>query len=207
MKRVPLRRSTGEAKTSVPLLKTRKCANCSTPFRPFSSLVKWCGPACGAELGLKRLGEVKAKQAADERRETRALKEARKTIPQLIEEAQSVFNLYIRLRDRGRGCISCGASLRLEGLGGGHDCGHYRSRGAAGHLRFHEHNAAGQCKRCNRRLGGNVAAFRIGLVRRIGVQRLEELENNNEPMKWTREYLREIHAKYKLLAKELEKQC
>ena len=56
-------------------------------------------------------------------------------------------NKYIRLRDVGKECISCGTPLVAEQLGGGFDVGHYRSRGAAPHLRFYTLNIHGQCKK------------------------------------------------------------
>ncbi len=47
----------------------------------------------------------------------------------------------------------------------------------------------GQCKRCNRHLGGNYSEYRKELVNRIGLERVEKLENDNEPRKFTIAYL------------------
>lgn len=52
---------------------------------------------------------------------------------------------------------------------------------------------------------GNVVEYRINLVKRIGVERVEALENNNEPHKWTVDEAKEIIKTYKAKIKELEK--
>ncbi len=206
MKRSPLRSKPIEVKTSVPVIRRRKCANCGENFRPFSSMVKWCGPECGAALAIKKLEKAQAKAVQDEKRKTRAQLEALKTIPQLKKEAQREFNRYIRARDRGRDCICCGKPLVFGEIGGAVDAGHYRSTGSADHLRFNEDNCHAQRSDCNRYGAGRAVDYRIGLLRRIGLARVEALEANNTGIKWTREMLRGIRDTYRAKAKELEKQ-
>lgn len=186
-------------------MKQKTCQWCREPFTPARSLQKVCSPLCASRLVEARADKKRAKAKAAESRQDRARRRALKTIPELIAEAQHDFNRYVRLRDAGRGCISCGAHLPAGGVGGGFDCGHYRSRGAAGNLRFCEDNAHGQCKRCNRRLSGNVAAFRIGLAGRIGDERLAALEADNAPHKWTRGELIAIRDEYRAKARALAK--
>jgi hypothetical protein len=217
MKRTPLQRktplrATAPAKTSVPILQKRRCANCSTAFRPFSSLVKWCSPDCGAALGLKKLEKAQAKAARDDKRQTRAQLEDMKTIPQLKKEAQREFNRFIRARDRlaGHSCISSRKPLNwgTTGVtGSAVDAGHYRSTGAADHLRFNEDNCHAQSVHENRDRAGNAVAYRIGLIERIGLARVEALEADNAPIKWTRDGLREIRDGYRAKARALEKEC
>jgi hypothetical protein len=86
------------------------------------------------------------------------------------------------------------------------DAGHYRSTGAADHLRFNEDNCHAQSVYENRDRAGNAVAYRIGLIARIGLERVEALEADNTPVKWTREVLREIRDTYRRRANELEKQ-
>ena len=186
-------------------MKQKTCQWCREPFTPVRALQKVCAPLCASRLVEARADKKRAKAKAAESRQDRARRRALKTIPELIAEAQHDFNRYVRLRDAGRGCISCVAHLPAGGVGGGFDCGHYRSRGAAGHLRFCEDNAHGQCKRCNRRLSGNVAAFRIGLAGRIGDERLAALEADNAPHKWTRGELIAIRDEYRAKARALAK--
>ena len=58
--------------------------------------------------------------------------------------------------------------------------------------------------RCNLYESGNLRGYRIGLIERIGVERVEQLETDYEVRKWAKEELRELTSKYKQLAKEIE---
>ena len=153
----------------------------------------------------KRAEAKRQRMAAKvERAETRRRKAALKTLPQLQKEAQIAFNLYIRARDQAAGhpCISSGRSL--DWSGNAVDAGHYRSVGAASHLRFNEDNCHAQSKHDNQYRAGNAVDYRINLIKRIGLNRVEALENDNTPRKWTREELVEIKTRYRAKAKELK---
>jgi hypothetical protein len=146
----------------------------------------------------------KAGKAASEKRKKQTLlklKAELKTASQWRVEAQTAFNAYIRYRDRDLPCISCDASGDHEGLGGYWDAGHYRSRGAAKHLSFNLWNCVKQCSRCNRYLSGNVVEYRIRLIARIGLNRVEALEHNNDTVKHDITYLRRIKQIFKLKLK------
>jgi hypothetical protein len=180
--------------------KPKACAQCKREFLPARPMQSVCGPACASRL----VRSAKKK----ERAEVRAKREAMKRIPDLIKEAQVAFNSFIRERDKDKGCISCGRTLRFSGsgsTGGDFDCGHFKSTGSAPHLRFAEQNAAGQCKHCNRYLAGNVVEYRKRLALRIGLAAVEALENDNRVHKWQRDELIAIRATYKAKLKELEK--
>lgn len=189
--------------------KPKKCRVCRDPFVPARMGQKVCGPTCGLTLARADREKQAAKQALQERqkirREIAEAKERQKKIPDLIADAQKEFNAYIRLRDDGKPCISCGAPQGATVLGGSFDAGHYRSTGAASHLRFHEDNCHAQCKRCNRRLGGNVVAYRAGLLVRIGLERLEAVENDSAVHKWTRDELIQKRKTYAQKRKDLLK--
>jgi hypothetical protein len=183
-------------------VKPKTCAyeKCGREFIPRRPLQNVCGPVCAGRWS-------KAKTAANAKAEAVRTKERKReleTIPELIRKAQREFNSFIRARDAEKPCISCGGPLEQGGIGGGYDCGHFRSTGSAAHLRFDERNAAGQCKHCNRYLAGNVVAYRSGLAARIGLGDVEALEADNAPHKWTREELREIAAKYRAKLKEMK---
>ena len=187
-----------------------RCAHCKqkfTPDRPSQIVHLECVEAWALAQAAKREREEakKARMAARvERTRTAQRKDAIKTIPQLIKEAQHAFNAYIRARDQEKTCICCGAPLRLGGVGGGFDAGHYRSTGSASHLRFHEDNCHGQRKVCNQYGAGRAVDYRIGLIARIGLERVEALESDNKVTKWTADGLRAIKAAYKAKLKELE---
>ena len=98
----------------------------------------------------------------------------------MLKKAQTVFNAWIRERDKDKGCISCGAP--------GNQAGHYFSQGHHSALRFNEMNTNLQCTKCNMYLSGNLINYRAGLVKRYGEQKVLMLENSGAraTKKWTR---------------------
>jgi hypothetical protein len=182
----------------------RACKVCKTRFEGKGFIV-WCSAACGTKIALARLEKKRKAQAKAERKTDRERKVKLKTRSDYVKEAQSAFNRYVRFRDASNGCISCGVHLGGSAVGGAYDCGHFRSVGSARHLRFHEDNAHGQCKRCNRWDSGNHSDYRVGLIVRIGQERVDALEADQEPRHYTIEDLKAIKTKYRALARQLEK--
>jgi len=175
----------------------KQCRQCEKFFRPWSTTQTVCGRLCAGRL-------VKAEKKA-EIATTRARKQALKTIPQLIAEAQVEFNKFIRARDEAQPCICCGRfAVGDYGAGHGWDCGHYRSTGSASHLRFNEDNAHRQLVVCNRHGAGRAVDYRIGLIQRIGLERVETLESDNRVHRWTREELVAVKDFYKTKLKALQ---
>lgn len=119
-----------------------------------------------------------------------------------LKETQVVFNKYIRLRDQNDGCISCGSTSASS-----YHAGHYRSIGSAGHLRFNEHNCHRQCAACNTHLSGNLIRYRLGLIRKIGIQLVETLESDNATVKWSIDEIKILKAQFsaKIKAHEANK--
>lgn len=156
-----------------------------------------------AKQQRKREADRRAR-AKVERADIKRRKEESKTLPELIKEADRAFSDFIRARDRlaGHACISSGRPL--EWSGNEVDAGHYRSRGAASHLRYHEDNCHAQSKQDNRYLAGNAVEYRIRLIARIGVERVEALEADNRVCKWTHDQLRGIRNTYRQKLKDLE---
>lgn len=186
----------------------KKCKVCKEPYAPHNSLQRACSPACALTL-VKRENERKAAREAKESRQwLRKQKELLKTKGEHTKEAQQAFNAYIRARDHGQPCISCDAVLDDSGLmtGSRIDAGHYRSVGACPELRFEELNCWAQCSRCNQHLSGNAVEYRIRLRERIGDDALAWLEGKHEPKRYTVDDLKAIKAKYRKLARELQKQ-
>ncbi len=177
----------------------KRCAykSCRKLFKPYNSMTVVCSPACAIEYS--KTGDAQKHREKAQRQDTRQRKEKIKSRADHIKDAQKAFNAYIRARDANDGCISCD---RLNAAK--YDCGHYRSTGAAGHLRFNEDNAHKQCARpCNQDLSGNPIEYRIRLIKKIGVERVEALENNNDVVKWSIDDIKEIKTKYKAKLKEL----
>ena len=178
-------------------VKPKRCKVCKEEFIPSRMGQKVCGPDCASQM-VKKMRE-KAERADDRRK-----KEALKTRSQWMKESQIAFNAYIRERDKNRPCICCGRPLADSGVGGGFDCGHYRSVGSAPHLRFNEDNAHGQTKQCNRWGAGRAVDYRIGLIRRIGLEAVEVLESNQTPRNYSIDDLKEIIQTYRAKLKDLK---
>jgi hypothetical protein len=191
---------------NLPAIKPRKCKICGTPFVPRNLMRdKWCSPDCGAQLALRLVAAKKAKADRADRADTRVRKEAIKTRTDHVKAAQVAFNAFVRARDAGKSCICCPAPLQQAAVGGGYDCGHYRSVGSAPHLRFDERNAHGQTKQCNRYGAGRAVDYRLGLIARIGQEQVDALEADQAPRKWSVEELIAIKVMYRAKLKELTK--
>ena len=192
---------------SIPKRK-RTCRVCRNLFQPVRCLQQTCSFDCEVKLGLIHAERSKAKREKAERiadiASTKILREKLKTKRDWTKEAQIAFNAFIRERDKGRTCICCDKHLQAERVGGGFDCGHYRSVGSAPHLRFDERNAHGQDKQCNRWGSGRAVDYRVGLIKRIGLEAVESLEADQTPKKYTIAELRAIKAHYVAKLKELK---
>lgn len=183
-----------------PKRRVRKCAvrACRKEFEPRNMTHKCCGAACAADFAM-------SERVRKERSERQEGLQKLKRRADHIAEAQTVFNAFIRMRDQlaGLPCISSGKPL--DWSGNNVDAGHYRSRGSAPHLRFNEDNVHAQSKQENRYNSGNAVDYRIGLIARIGLARVEALEADQEPRRWTVEELIEIKQHYKAKTKALTK--
>lgn len=183
-------------------LRQRKCKapGCDARFTPRSTFQRACSPHCALEI-------AHADAVARTRKETRQAKERIKTRSQWVREAQAAFNAYIRARDEGQPCICCGRYATDTSLTGSKwDAGHYRSTGAAPELRFNEDNCHRQLVFCNRHRSGNAVEYRLGLIKRIGVGRVEALEAEHEPKKYTIDDLKQIRDTYRAKRRALIKQ-
>lgn len=184
-----------------------RCPHCKGKLEPMQRIHAECiEPFADAEEAKsKRKAAKKARmQARVERAEYRQRKEKAMTIADLIAAAQQAFNEYIRLRDLGKPCICCGKPMEPQRPGGSVDAGHYLSRGASSHLRFSEDNCFSQRKSCNRPGGTTRAAFREGVLARIGPERLAAVESDYHVHKWDREELIAIRATYRAKLKALK---
>ena len=181
----------------------KRCKACKAEFNPVRPLQSVCGPMCALEVSRQATEKKKAKEAQEDRKKTREKLDAMRTKPQLVKIAQVSFNKYIRERDLLKPCISCGKPPSTES--NQTDAGHFRSVGSAPHMRFVEDNVHGQCKHCNQYLAGNILAYRKGLIERIGLTRVEQIESDQTVRKYTKEGLQEIARHYNAEARRLKK--
>lgn len=122
-----------------------------------------------------------------------------KTTQDWLKEAQTIFNQYIRLRDQGQLCISCNTIPKKK------NAGHYYSQGGHSNVRFDEDNVHLQCEACNTYLSGNLLNYQIGIEKRIGAEKLIELQGKAHIEKrWSVEELKELIRIYKIKVKQLQ---
>ena len=187
-------------------IKVKKCKHCGKMFKPFLTTQKVCrNYICASEYGKT---VEKEKLEKKNRKAARELKANNKSFR--LAKAQMWFNKFIRLEDKDEPCISCGRTEVEWTRGGQWDAGHYLSRGAFPELRFVEDNAHKQCKKCNGGAGKFAKKshtvqkrYRINLIEKIGLERVEWLEGSHEPKNYTIEDLWKIQRHYRQQCKGL----
>jgi hypothetical protein len=118
-----------------------------------------------------------------------------------VLELQAAFNEWVRLRDATQPCISCGTYQ------GEWHAGHYRSVGSEPALRLEPDNCHRQCARCNVYMNGNLAAYRVNLIEKIGLERVEWLESSHEPKKYPIAEILEMKAFYRAEVRRLKREA
>ena len=161
-------------------MKIHTCVFCKDVFKQQRMGQKVCGPRCAIQYARAHKAYF-----VDPNKRT---KKAAPTMTDEIAWAQKAFNAYIRKRDEGRGCISCGIRT------GKMEAGHFRTRAAAPNLAMNTFNVHSQCSQCNNSKSGNIGPYRIGLIEKIGLERVERLECSNGRAGFTVDYVRRLKA-------------
>lgn len=202
MKRTPLKRVAFTTKAPdatpkpAPGPHKRKCSNCGEPFQQQRMGQKVCGPAC-AQSFARRIKEQQERKADRERRT------ALKSRADHAKEAQTAMNAWVRYRDRLDGCISCEKGPDWQGQW---HASHFVSVGACQTTRFDPANLHKACSICNNHLSGNIRAYRLRLIKKIGQAEVDRLEGWHEPKKFSIEELKAIKAHYVAALKQLKEQ-
>ncbi|MEQ4254262.1 recombination protein NinG [Pseudomonas syringae] len=182
--------------------KAKKCRvpECGASFVPQKLGQAVCSPACAIIDSPRNQAKARKALAQVERSEIKVRKEKLKSRSDHMKDTQQAFNEWVRHRDAALPCVSCGRHHQ-----GKYDAGHYRTVGSNPALRFEPLNCHKQCVPCNQHKSGNVVEYRLELVRRIGILKVEWLEGPHEPQKYTVEELKALTAKYRALTRELKK--
>ncbi|MFB0965066.1 MAG: recombination protein NinG [Patescibacteria group bacterium] len=136
--------------------KKKKCRICGASFLPFRSTDKTCSIPCAKKLAQYDREKAKEKKAkAEERKKATRHKRMYFSGQRLTKVADTMFSLYIRKRDEGKPCVTC------PDTGGGHQCGHFVTRGEYA-TRWTHINAHGQCPSCNAKHIGNGEVWKHG---------------------------------------------
>ena len=174
-----------------------KCKNCKIKFEPKYFNQKFCMDK--NECIKAFTDKAREKQRKDWNKEKKERKEALKTLSEYKKELQVIFNKWVRLRDKGLNCISCNKPAKKE------NAGHYRSVGGNPELRFEELNNNLQCEYCNTYLHGNLIDYRINLIKKIGIDKVDWLEGKHDPKHYSIENIKGLKVIYRLKIKQLEK--
>lgn len=180
----------------------RKCKACKVVFQPARTTQSVCSPKCAQAWADTLKGQKLARANRAERKSLREALERAKTRGQHLKELQAAFNAWIRARDAGRPCISCGRFHQ-----GQWHAGHYRSVGSEPSLRFEPDNVHLQCAPCNTHLSGNLIPYRANLIKKIGLERVEWIEGLHVPKKLTLPEILEMKTFYRAEVRRLKKEA
>ncbi len=144
----------------------------------------------------------KASKPRRELEQAQAYRKEEDSIKRLKNTAEKWVHKYIRERDKHLPCISEGIHTNDK------EAGHFHSKNKFEGLRYDYDNIHGQSVQGNRFKEGNVEAYRINLVNRIGKYRVDELDKKaaywkSNPKRWEVDELKLIIADAKARYKKL----
>tara|TARA_R110002096_G_scaffold423748_1_gene631196 strand:+ start:1762 stop:2367 length:606 start_codon:yes stop_codon:yes gene_type:complete len=158
-----------------------------------------------SENGKIRLAKATLKVTATRKEFEKYKVERRQRIglTTLLESVKKSCHQFVRLRDKGKPCISCGTEWHQD-----FQAGHFFKAELFSTIKFNELNIHGQCVQCNIRKEGNESEYRLNLPKRIGKESYEDLivlaeQDHKTAFKWDREVLKGIRTYYNKKIKEL----
>lgn len=179
-------------------VKPRKCKECGSVFTPkYSTIQATCGITCSIAYAKRVKANKEAKEWEEEKKER---KEALMSYSDWLKLLQVTFNAFIRERDKGRECVSCGCKVD-----NGH-ASHFFATASHPNLRFDEDNVHLSCVEDNLHLHGNLIEYSLRLPKRIGQERYDALLDRSKKttLKLSVPEIKEMIQKYKLLTKQLK---
>lgn len=203
----------------------RRCANCKRRKPTESMLIQGIQAFCNRDCAIKYAGDNVSSLAKKGRQIERKRVAEKKRAIKLMDikwqhkQTQKAFNKMRVLQELdwfySRGlqptCISCGGEL------GGDQwcCGHFKTQGGNGRIRYDEINTALQHNhRCNMNLSGdiegthNTHGYKQGLINRYGEVGGKAIigycEENTGPKFWDCEELQQMRKKFNKRIRELE---
>lgn len=210
---------------------TKKCKGCGDRYEkqedhpPFRN---WCGIECALSIARTAQEKARAKKQAKDKREhrekekasTKALRDFnKKDLRWQHKQTQKTFNRmrvleelkWFRDNSQEPTCISCGKP-NMDWC-----CGHHKTVGSQGRLRYDTMNTFLQCNRyCNMGKSGNIEGckntrgYKKGLRERFGEDKgqaiIDYCETNTGIIKWEWQDLEAMRKDYNQRIRELEKE-
>lgn len=118
-----------------------------------------------------------------------------------LGKAQRSFNSWVRARDKGLPCISCGKPDN----GDVRHASHFKSRGANSFLRYHPMNVNASCVKCNAYNSGALDGYALGIIDKYGIEALEYLNTAPRIRRYDISYLKRVDIVCRKLAKRAAK--
>ena len=182
----------------------KRCKSCKELFTPTYSTVQMvCSTKCAYKYS-KRLKEETKEKNDKALNVLEKEKLERKTLTSLKNSLKQICHEYIRLRDKGKPCISCGTAWHPD-----FQAGHFYKAELFSSLKFNELNIHGQCVQCNIRKEGNLNDYELNLPKRITQYQFDILKSianvdKISTYKWDREHLKNLRTYYRNKLKELK---
>lgn len=199
-------------------VKLKKCKVCLGEFTPRATTQKVCSTSCAIKL-VEANKRDKLKKAANDdiKRVKQKLKQLdRESLKWQHKQAQKAFNrmrvlqevVRFKLIGKEPECVSCGKT-NMDFC-----CGHFKTVGAHGELRYDELNTHLQCNRyCNKGLSGNIngnkntRGYIQGLIDWYGEVKANEIIiycESKTSKKWSWQELEEMRKGFNVEVRKLE---
>lgn len=203
-----------------------RCQYCKSKFEARNSLDKFCSyqhaiAYLATPEGVEKHKKARKQISREKKRQNNVKRRNlnRQTLGWQHKQTQMAFNKMRRMEEflwfKERGlepeCISCGGTKKDWA------CGHFKTVGSSGGLRYNRANTFLQCnKYCNSSKAGNIEGckntrgYKKGLIERfgdnVGGAILEYLEKEQHKLAdWTCEQLEEMRKGFNQRIRELEK--
>ena len=115
----------------------------------------------------------------------------------LKNRVMTLCHNYVKLRDKGKPCVSCGHPWRSD-----NQAGHWFKASDFSNLKYWEFNIHNQCIKCNIGKDGNVQEYGNRILLRVTQEQKDEMEQmardyKKDGFKWSRIELNKIREYYK----------
>ena len=187
----------------------KRCKHCLDKFTPrFKTTERYCAKIeCLTAGAMEHVNKQREKKAKDREQVNNAMSESkqRKTLAYLKNSVMTMCHNFIKLRDEGKPCVSCGEPWHKN-----HQAGHWKAAGTYSALKFDERNIHNQCEGCNLHKQGNVQKYgdrihlRIGEAGKAAVEKAAASYKQNA-FKWDALELRKTRDYYRKKLNELKK--
>lgn len=144
-----------------------------TPFRHYG-LCTSCYPdwLLNSENGKIKMSKALNKVQEPRKQLEKAVKDKKEQTALRLahNNTKTIVHAFVRERDAGKPCISCGAPWNKD-----FQAGHYYPAGSFETLKYDLYNINGQCVQCNLFKEGNFENYTLRLPERIGQKAFDEI--------------------------------